>query len=80
MGKVNVAGKLTVQEVTLEDTGNYSCMAANTYSTDLIFYYVKVLVPPHPPILQITETSYESLRLTWSVPTNGGSSIKGDII
>jgi hypothetical protein len=75
--QINGVGTLTIQELTPEDEGNYSCTVANPFGTDSISYQLKVQVPPPPPTLKILETFYDAIHIAWLTLSDGGSRLKG---
>jgi len=74
---MNEDGSLIVSEVNSEDAGNYTCFVSNVHGSDSIEYRVRVLTPPLAPTVEIKESSFEALRLSWTALHDGGSAIRG---
>ncbi|XP_025832144.1 Down syndrome cell adhesion molecule-like protein Dscam2 isoform X2 [Agrilus planipennis] len=71
---------LTIKDVQRIDQANYSCHAENKHGRDIITYWLKILVPPDPPILRVVETHSDSVHLRWTDQRNGESPILGYVI
>ncbi|KAG7261408.1 hypothetical protein CRUP_023685 [Coryphaenoides rupestris] len=70
-------GSLVIRTVKAEDSGNYTCVASNSFGPDKIILNLQVQVPPDQPRLTVTKTTTTSITLSWIPGDNGGSSIRG---
>ncbi|KAA8586482.1 hypothetical protein FQN60_000318 [Etheostoma spectabile] len=73
-------GSLVIRTVKAEDSGNYSCVASNSFGSDKTVLNLQVQVPPDQPRLTVTKTTTTSITLSWIPGDNGGSSIRGYIL
>uniref|UniRef100_A0A4W5LN73 Cell adhesion molecule DSCAM n=1 Tax=Hucho hucho TaxID=62062 RepID=A0A4W5LN73_9TELE len=73
-------GSLVIRTVKAEDSGNYTCVASNSFGPDKIILNLQVQVPPDQPRLTVTKTTTTSITLSWIPGDNGGSSIRGYIL
>ncbi|XP_061596195.1 Down syndrome cell adhesion molecule a isoform X1 [Cololabis saira] len=73
-------GSLVIRTVKAEDSGNYTCVASNSFGSDKIILNLQVQVPPDQPRLTVTKTTTTSITLSWIPGDNGGSSIRGYIL
>ncbi|XP_077360260.1 Down syndrome cell adhesion molecule a isoform X3 [Festucalex cinctus] len=73
-------GSLVIRTVKAEDSGNYTCVASNSFGSDKIVLNLQVQVPPDQPRLTVTKTTATSITLSWIPGDNGGSSIRGYIL
>uniref|UniRef100_A0A8C7X804 Down syndrome cell adhesion molecule b n=1 Tax=Oryzias sinensis TaxID=183150 RepID=A0A8C7X804_9TELE len=73
-------GSFIIRTVKAEDSGNYSCVATNTWGSDEVTLNLQVQVPPDQPRLTVTKTTTTSITLSWIPGDNGGSSIRGYIL
>uniref|UniRef100_A0A8C6NN85 Cell adhesion molecule DSCAM n=1 Tax=Nothobranchius furzeri TaxID=105023 RepID=A0A8C6NN85_NOTFU len=73
-------GSLVIRTVKAEDSGNYTCVASNSFGSDKIVLNLQVQVPPDQPRLTVTKTTITSITLSWIPGDNGGSSIRGYIL
>ncbi|KAM7398555.1 hypothetical protein PAMA_006455 [Pampus argenteus] len=73
-------GSLVIRTVKAEDSGNYTCVASNSFGSDKIVLNLQVQVPPDQPRLTVTKTTTTSITLSWIPGDNGGSSIRGYIL
>uniref|UniRef100_A0A3Q4G9X4 Cell adhesion molecule DSCAM n=1 Tax=Neolamprologus brichardi TaxID=32507 RepID=A0A3Q4G9X4_NEOBR len=77
---VHTNGSLVIRTVKAEDSGNYTCVASNSFGLDKIVLNLQVQVPPDQPRLTVTKTTTTSITLSWIPGDNGGSSIRGYIL
>ncbi|KAJ8257142.1 hypothetical protein COCON_G00192940 [Conger conger] len=73
-------GSFVIRTVKAEDSGDYSCVASNSWGSDEIVLNLQVQVPPDQPRLTVTKTTTTSITLSWVPGDNGGSSIRGYIL
>ncbi|XP_031166787.1 Down syndrome cell adhesion molecule homolog isoform X1 [Sander lucioperca] len=73
-------GSLVIRTVKAEDSGNYTCVASNSFGSDKTVLNLQVQVPPDQPRLTVTKTTTTSITLSWIPGDNGGSSIRGYIL
>lgn len=74
---INSEDAFIIKDVQNVDEANYTCRVENQNGQDEIVYRLKVLVPPEPPLLGVTESFADSLHLYWTDQNNGGSPILG---
>lgn len=58
-------------------TGNYTCIAVNLFGNDSITYTLIVLMPPSAPEVEVEYSTSNSIKVKWTKPENGGSTIQG---
>uniref|UniRef100_T1JAD1 Down syndrome cell adhesion molecule-like protein Dscam2 n=1 Tax=Strigamia maritima TaxID=126957 RepID=T1JAD1_STRMM len=75
--EIRPEGSLSIRNVHLTDSGNYSCRVENTHGSDEIHYAFIVQAPPVPPHLVVSSTTSNSVTVYWKPDANGGSPITG---
>lgn len=61
-----IISELTIVQTTLNDRGEYSCVATNSYGHDHAALHLQVQEPPNfPKNLQVTELGSRSIVLVW---------------
>lgn len=61
-----IISELTIVQTTLNDRGEYSCVATNAYGHDHAALHLQVQEPPNfPKNLQVTELGSRSIVLSW---------------
>ncbi|CAG9760392.1 unnamed protein product [Ceutorhynchus assimilis] len=77
---VTLDGHLHIHDVDISLTGNYTCKAVNLFGEDSITYFLIVLMPPLAPEIEIEYATSDTIKVKWSKPENGGSSIRGYLL
>uniref|UniRef100_A0A1S4GPA3 Uncharacterized protein n=1 Tax=Anopheles gambiae TaxID=7165 RepID=A0A1S4GPA3_ANOGA len=70
-------GFLKIHSVEPQIAGNFTCSAKNLFGEDEIHYMLIALQTPNVTQLSIQYTSFDSLRVTWEVASDGGAPIQG---
>uniref|UniRef100_A0A182NQ64 Down syndrome cell adhesion molecule-like protein Dscam2 n=1 Tax=Anopheles dirus TaxID=7168 RepID=A0A182NQ64_9DIPT len=70
-------GFLKIHSLEPPIAGNFTCSAKNLFGEDEIHYMLIALQTPNVTQLSIQYTSFDSLRVTWEVASDGGASIQG---
>lgn len=70
-------GFLKIHSVEPQIAGNFTCSAKNLFGEDEIHYTLIALQTPNVTQLSVQYTSFDSLRVTWEVASDGGAPIQG---
>ncbi|GAB6033034.1 Down syndrome cell adhesion molecule-like protein 1, variant 2 [Chamberlinius hualienensis] len=58
-------GDLVIHSSVVTDAGSYTCKVHNTFATDEISFLIRIQVPPPPPVVAISMTTFHSLDVRW---------------
>ncbi|GAB0100349.1 Down syndrome cell adhesion molecule-like protein Dscam2 [Sergentomyia squamirostris] len=70
-------GELSIANLQMQDSGNYSCQVDNGVGTDRLTYSLSVQVPPASPVLYVTSATSSSILMHWKSGTAGNAPITG---
>ncbi|KAF2366278.1 Immunoglobulin I-set, partial [Trinorchestia longiramus] len=70
-------GGVRLLDAQRSNSGSYTCTSSNKHGSDSVTYLLRVIMPPSPPLLHVTETTTSSVRLQWTVQDDGGAPVTG---
>uniref|UniRef100_A0A1B0GKQ0 Down syndrome cell adhesion molecule-like protein Dscam2 n=2 Tax=Lutzomyia longipalpis TaxID=7200 RepID=A0A1B0GKQ0_LUTLO len=68
-------GELSIANLQMQDSGNYSCQVDNGVGTDRLTYNLLVQVPPASPVLYVTSATSSSILMHWKSGSAGNAPI-----